>query len=94
MTGKCENCAKKATCKKEIGFMFGYCNIDFEPVRTFHGVTVFNKDHIAALNIYLRDKGFYFEPSGCYDGVHFEIKCTNDEYQTIDNMLTALEGGV
>lgn len=28
-TGNCENCANRETCKKTIGFMFGYCNTDF-----------------------------------------------------------------
>ena len=32
MTEKtCENCANAATCKKAIGYMFGFCNTDFKP---------------------------------------------------------------
>ena len=31
MSGKCENCAKRETCKKDIGFLFGFCNTDFVP---------------------------------------------------------------
>jgi len=29
--GECENCAKIKTCKKDIGFIWGFCNADFEP---------------------------------------------------------------
>lgn len=29
----CENCANAPTCKKAIGYMFGFCNTDFEPKR-------------------------------------------------------------
>ncbi|MBR5272773.1 MAG: hypothetical protein IKU25_05195 [Clostridia bacterium] len=29
--GCCENCKRRETCKKIIGFMFGGCKVDFEP---------------------------------------------------------------
>ena len=32
MTGYCEDCKNKSTCKKSIGFMVGFCNTDFLPV--------------------------------------------------------------
>ena len=31
MSGNCENCAKRETCHKDIGFIWGFCNTDFEP---------------------------------------------------------------
>ena len=31
MTGECENCAKRDSCRKEIGIIWGFCNTDFEP---------------------------------------------------------------
>lgn len=31
MTGECESCAKRETCKKDIGFIWGFCNTDFVP---------------------------------------------------------------
>ena len=31
MKGNCETCAKRDSCKKDIGFMFGFCNTDYEP---------------------------------------------------------------
>lgn len=34
MSGNCTSCAKQYTCKKDIGFMFGFCNTDFEPIQT------------------------------------------------------------
>ena len=32
--GTCENCAKRAVCKKEIGIIFGGCNIDYSPANS------------------------------------------------------------
>lgn len=34
MEKSCENCAKVATCQKIIGFMYGFCNADFQPKET------------------------------------------------------------
>lgn len=31
MTGNCSDCAKEKTCTKDIGFIWGFCNADFEP---------------------------------------------------------------
>ena len=27
----CETCAKKETCKKDVGFIFGFCKTDYVP---------------------------------------------------------------
>ena len=32
MTKACKTCAKQATCKKDIGFLFGYCETDYDPI--------------------------------------------------------------
>ena len=32
MSGNCENCARRETCKKAIGIIAGFCNTDFAPV--------------------------------------------------------------
>lgn len=32
MKKTCENCAKRETCSKDIGNLFGFCNTDFEPI--------------------------------------------------------------
>lgn len=29
--GKCEDCKKIKECNKDIGIIWGFCNIDFEP---------------------------------------------------------------
>ena len=29
--GNCDKCARRDTCKKSFGHMFGYCNTDFIP---------------------------------------------------------------
>ena len=31
MTGYCNDCAKEQTCTKDIGFIWGFCNTDYEP---------------------------------------------------------------
>lgn len=28
----CDTCAKRDTCKKDIGFMYNHCNTDYEPI--------------------------------------------------------------
>lgn len=30
----CENCIKKDTCTRETGLIFGFCNVDFKPIKT------------------------------------------------------------
>jgi len=30
MSGMCESCTKRDGCKKDIGFIFGFCNTDYE----------------------------------------------------------------
>jgi len=34
MIKTCENCKKQNTCKKTIGYMFGFCEADFQPIKT------------------------------------------------------------
>ena len=29
MGGTCETCAKEKECRKDIGIIFGFCNIDY-----------------------------------------------------------------
>ena len=31
MTGECENCKHRNSCKATIGIMFGFCRTEFEP---------------------------------------------------------------
>lgn len=33
MKGNCDNCALRDCCTKEIGYMFGFCNTDFVPIK-------------------------------------------------------------
>lgn len=46
MKGNCENCANRATCKKSIGFMFGFCNTDFVPEQSEEGKEDEEENHI------------------------------------------------
>lgn len=31
MKGNCENCARRETCTRTTGIIFGFCNLDFLP---------------------------------------------------------------
>lgn len=31
MGGYCKDCRKEENCKKDIGFIWGFCSTDFEP---------------------------------------------------------------
>lgn len=31
MKNSCDTCAKKDTCKRDTGIMFGFCNTDYQP---------------------------------------------------------------
>lgn len=33
MAGNCDTCAKKETCTKDIGFIWGFCNTDYKPMK-------------------------------------------------------------
>lgn len=31
MSGNCNACAKRETCRKDIGIIWGFCNTDYQP---------------------------------------------------------------
>jgi len=39
MEKSCDTCTKKDTCKKDIGNMFGFCNIDYEPITKIKNIS-------------------------------------------------------
>lgn len=50
MKGYCENCAKKETCTRSTGIIFGFCNIDFKPIQTKQNEEQNNKPTAERLN--------------------------------------------
>ena len=43
MLKSCENCKKQETCRQPIGYMFGFCNTDFDPrnrIERFRGYDI------------------------------------------------------
>lgn len=42
------------------------------------------------LKAFLKEKGIYFEPSSCYNLVHFEIKLSKDKLQEVEEFLNTL----
>ena len=49
-----------------------------------------NKDDAEKLKAYLKENGIYFEPSACYNLIHFEIKADETELQQVNNFLETL----
>lgn len=49
-----------------------------------------NKEDAEKLKIYLKDNGIYFEPSACYNLVHFEIKADETELKKVNDFMKTL----
>lgn len=58
-------------------------------MRKFYSVEL-NKEDAEKLKAYLRVNGIYFEPSSCYNLVHFEIKVNEAELKKVDTFLENL----
>lgn len=50
-----------------------------------------NKDDAEKLKVFLKEKGIYFEPSSCYNLIHFEIKVNEEELKIVDEFLDSLD---
>lgn len=46
-----------------------------------------NKDKAEELKVFLKTNGIYYEPSSCYNLIHFEIKADADESKKVDDFL-------
>lgn len=42
------------------------------------------------LKVYLKQKGIYFEPSECFNLIHFEIKMDEAEAENVNKFLETL----
>lgn len=49
-----------------------------------------NKDDAEKLKAYLKAEGIYFEPSSCYNLIHFEVKVDDAELNKVNAFLENL----
>ncbi len=49
-----------------------------------------NKEDAERLKVYLKDNGIYFEPSSCYNLIHFEVKVDDAEFKMVNDFLENL----
>ena len=49
-----------------------------------------NKEDAEKLKAYLKENGIYFEPSACYNLIHFEIKADEAELKKVNKVLAEL----
>lgn len=49
-----------------------------------------NNDKAEALKVFLKQNNIYFEPSACYNLIHFEIKLNEVELDKVNKFLDIL----
>ena len=55
-----------------------YYNVELQPAKA------------EDLKVFLKNEGIYFEPSACYNLVHFEIKADENEAMKVNAFLDTL----
>ena len=58
-------------------------------MKHFYNVEL-NKQEADKLKAFLKDNGIYFEPSECYNLIHFEIKADETELEKVNKFLAEL----
>lgn len=58
-------------------------------MREFYNVEL-NKDEAEKFKAYLKANGIYFEPSACYNLIHFEVKMNKVELKMVNEFLENL----
>lgn len=58
-------------------------------MKHFYSVEL-NKKDAEKLKAYLKDNGIYFEPSSCYNLIHFEVKVDDAELKMVNAFLENL----
>ena len=58
-------------------------------MKNFYNVEL-NKEDAEKLKAYLKENGIYFEPSACYNLVHFEVKVDEMELEKVNKFLAGL----
>ena len=58
-------------------------------MKHFYNVEL-NKEEAEKLKHFLKMNGIYFEPSSCYNLIHFEVKADEMEYKKVNEFLETL----
>ena len=58
-------------------------------MKKFYSVEL-NKDDAEKLKHYLKSSGIYYEPSSCYNLIHFEVKADEAELKMVNEFLETL----
>lgn len=58
--------------------------------RTWKSVEIINGDGAEKFRTFLKGKGFTYEPSACFNYIHFEVYCNKAETMEINNFLDKL----
>lgn len=58
-------------------------------MKHFYNVEL-NKEDAEKLKVFLKENGIYFEPSSCYNLVHFEVKADEAELKMVNDFLENL----
>lgn len=58
-------------------------------MKHFYNVEL-NKEDAEKLKAHLKDNGIYFEPSSCYNLIHFEVKVDEMELEKVNKFLAEL----
>lgn len=58
-------------------------------MREFYNVEL-NKDEAEKFKVYLKANGIYFEPSACYNLIHFEVMMNKAELKMVNEFLENL----
>ena len=58
-------------------------------MKNFYNVEL-KKEDAEKLKEYLKENGIYYEPSACYNLIHFEIKADKKELEKVNKFLAKL----
>ena len=58
-------------------------------MKKFYSIEL-DKDNAEKLKHYLKSSGIYYEPSSCYNLIHFEIKVDEVELRKVNEFLETL----
>ena len=58
-------------------------------MKTWYSVEL-NKENAEKLKAFLKENGIYYEPSSCYNLIHFEIKADEAEAEKVNAFLENL----
>ena len=59
-------------------------------MRTWKNVEIVKGDGAEKFRIFLKENGYKYEPSSCFDYIHFEIYCDKEETMKINDFLGSL----